>query len=264
MLLGSPHQRLVNRAGLWVGILLLLNSTSELSANGPEVGRDAGMIFPVASDSVQLVTEYVVVRIPSDVSEAGQATCYYTLRNLASTRRDFEMAFVAKPQFAPSPEEYRRGYEGAAFEVVLDGSPLEVRYAPIARGAWTAFAPDAPDSLPVWRVAMDPGATRDLKMRYLVTWTRGLDGDESGAVISYRARAAALWADRVLSASIRFELDPLAARVLQCAPPSGSCFQLSLDPPGYRWKHGAVEWEFTNWEPDTDFSFGYHTSVDTR
>lgn len=76
MLLGSLYQRLVNRPGLWVGILLLLNSASELSANGAEVGRDAGMIFPVASDSVQLVTEYVVVQIPSDVSDAGQATCY--------------------------------------------------------------------------------------------------------------------------------------------------------------------------------------------
>ena len=67
--------------------------------------------------------------------------------------------------------------------------------------------------------------------------------------------------DRVEDAGIgrqfRFELDPLAALILECAPQLGECFSFSIKPPGYKWYDGCFEWLYEDWEPDTDFSFGY-------
>ena len=258
----SRHRILTSVGAILAGIIIQVALSPEALANGAEVGRDAGVIFPVASDSVQLVSERVTVRLPNDWSEPGQATCNYVLRNLAATQRNFEMAFVTNPPFAPTAEGYRRQYDSAGFEVSLDGSPIEVRYAPVARGQWSDFVRSAPDSLPVWRVILESGATRELKMNYSVSWSGGSDGGHSSTRITYHARAAALWAERIESASIRFELDPLAALILECAPQLGECFRFSISPPDYKWYHGAVQWEFVNWEPTTDFSFGYDTYRD--
>jgi hypothetical protein len=228
-----------------------------VTANGLEVGRDAGMVFPVASDSVQLVSEDVSIRLPAAWSRPGEATCRYVLRNLARTQRDFEMAFVANPPFAPTADGYRAQYSHARFDVSLDGSPIEVRYAPVADGQWRDFVRSAPDSLPVWRITLAPGATAQVHMCYDVSWSGGSDGGHSSTGLTYHARPAALWAGRLESATIRFELDPLAALILECAPQLGECFSFSIEPPGYKWYDGRFEWRYEDWKPDTDFSFGY-------
>ncbi len=253
----SWHKVLASVGAALAGIMIQVGLPPEVMANGPEVGRDAGMIFPVTSDSVQLVSERVVVRLPSDWSGPGQATCNYVLRNLAATRVDFEMAFVTDPPFAPTAEGYRRQYDSAGFEVSVDGPPVEVRYAPVARGRWSDVVRSAPDSLPVWRITLNAGATRQVKMKYSVSWSGGSDGGHSYTEFTYHARAAALWAGRIETASIRFELDPLAALILECSPQLGKCFHYSISPPDYKWYHGALQWDFADWEPTTDFSFSY-------
>lgn len=109
--------------GALIAFAYLLGACVAL-ANGPEVGRDAGMIFPVASDSVQLVSEQVLIQLQLDAYE-GTAECKYTLRNLTGVAASFEMAFVTNPPLSPTPEEYRRQYEDAHFHVALvAGRPL--------------------------------------------------------------------------------------------------------------------------------------------
>jgi hypothetical protein len=244
------------------GVLVWCSLLAEAMANGPEVGRDAGMIFPVASDSVQLVSERVVIRVPDDWSKPGRATCHYVLRNLSSARREFEMAFLTNAPFAPTPDGYRVQYEGARFTVTLDGSPLDVRHSPVAAVRWTGLDDMPPDSLPTWRVALRPGATGQLDMSYDVSWSGGSDGGSSSSELTYHARPAALWAGPIREAEIRFELNPLAALILECSPQLGRCFSFSIDPPGYRWLGAGFGWSFKDWEPTTDFSFGYEIHRD--
>jgi hypothetical protein len=246
-------------ASATVAATALLASLPHLAlANGAEVGRDAGMVFPVASDSVQLVAEYVNVQLPTGWGEKGRVFCDYRLRNLASSRRDFEMAFVTNPPLSPEPAAYRGIYADAGFQVLLDGSPLEVRYAPVARGRWSDFVEGAPDSLPVWRVRLAPRATARLRMEYDVTWSGGADGGHSSTELTYHARPAALWAGRIEEAEIHFEMDPVAALVLECGPQLGECFGFSISPAGYTWYRDGFGWRFEDWEPETDFEFEYH------
>ncbi len=234
-------------------------------ANGAGVGRDAGMIFPVASDSVQLFAEFVNIRLPDDRGEPGHATCRYVLRNLAATRCEFEMAFVTNAPFVivtepprgTTAESYRRHYVDAGFEVLLDGTPLEVGYAAVARGQWTDLVRDAPDSLPVWNVTLEPHVLGHLQMKYDVDWSGGSEGGHRSARLTYHALPAALWAGHIEWAEIHFELAPLAALVLACGPQLGSCFSVSIDPPGYEWSEDGLGWCYQDWEPTTDFSFSY-------
>ena len=75
--------------------------------------------------------------------------------------------------------------------------------------------------------------------------------------LTYHARPAALWAGRVEQAEIFFELDPIAALVLECGPQLGNCFSFSIAPPGYKWNTSGFGWSYRDWEPDSDFTFRY-------
>jgi hypothetical protein len=251
-----PHVVLVL---VFAGAIVLFGFLHQATADGPEVGRDAGMIFPVANDSLQLVSVRVIIRLPDDWLKPGLANCSYILCNLSSSRQEFEMAFVTNPPLARTPDGYRRQYADALFNVTLDGSPVTVQYSPVAADRWTDFISVAPDSLPTWWVEIGPCATVQLNMSYNVSWSGGSEGGHSNADFTYHARPAALWAGPIKEAEIRFELNPLAAQILKCGPQLEPCFSFSIDPPGYQWLDTGFSWYYKDWEPTTDFSFRYET-----
>lgn len=216
------------------------------------------MIFPVGTDSIQLVSEAVVIHLASGW-RPGHTECTYVLRNLATTAQSFEMAFVTGPPFATTPEGYRQHYNDANFVVRLDDVPLQVSRAPVARGRWTHLVDSPPDSLPAWHLRMAAHATARLLMTYDISWSGGSDGGHTTTEFTYHARPAALWAGVIEEASIAFRLDPLATTILECGPQLGTCFSFSIHPSGYRWHAEGFSWEFENWEPMSDFTFHYET-----
>jgi hypothetical protein len=62
-------------------LVILLAIGSPCLANGPEVGQDAGAIFPIESPVVHLVAESVDVRYDWMEYHSGTADCIYYLGN---------------------------------------------------------------------------------------------------------------------------------------------------------------------------------------
>ncbi len=231
----------------------LLTAAHVAMGNGPEVGRDAGMILPVASDSIQLVSEQVRIKLPLHEYQ-GTANCTYVLRNLAATAASFEMAFATNPPFDPTPDGYRRQYREARFVVALDGAPIEAQYAAVAPGRWSDLVPSGPDSVPVWRVALGPRATAEVTIQYAVSWSGGGEGGHTTKVFTYYARPAALWAGVIESADIQFDMGMLAESETNGYHGVDSV-RVSIEPAGYVRVGTAIHWHFTNWEPSDDLSF---------
>src|SRR5262245_62743201 len=94
-----------SRAALWGPWAFAVILAPACFANGPEIGFDAGTIFPMESRNVQLVSEEVEIRLPTywpavDTSDPHNAFCKYVLRNLTDSTQVFSMAFVSNENWS--------------------------------------------------------------------------------------------------------------------------------------------------------------------
>src|SRR5262252_8273670 len=90
-----------------LGIMVIAIGAAPCWANGPEIGFDAGTIFPIESKNIQLVSETVDIYLPgaavSSLRTVGpNAVCKYVLRNLADSTQTFHMAFVGSAPPMPA------------------------------------------------------------------------------------------------------------------------------------------------------------------
>jgi hypothetical protein len=230
-------------------------------ANGPNVGRDAGMVFPLRNDIVQLVFERVVIKLASYASpygRLGEAVCTYELRNLSDTPQTFEMAFFTNRPFAATDRsEYRRHYMTAGFAVTQGALPLEVAYEPVDVSGWSPLYEGLPDSLPVWQVTIGPDTSTVLNMEYKIEWSGGADGESNGRYFRYHARPAALWAGTIDSAEIAFEIDDETVQKIADHSGSDPCFEEIVTPAGATWDGNQIVWRFADWEPEDDLYLEY-------
>lgn len=220
-------------------------------ANGPEVGFDAGAIYPVDSRAIRLVSETVDVRLTSPFDTAQSAVCVYELKNLTDSTQRFFMAFVANAPISPeSPESWREMYRGAGFQVWQDGRPRRVRLYPDRAEALQQGYGVRADSFPAWRLSIGSRATSTVRMRYRPEWTGGSDGESAGGVFTYYAKPAARWAGRLDRATFRLHLGDtaLVRRLRQVGAP----WTVEISPRSFAWTPDGLRWEFRDWEPDTD------------
>lgn len=228
-----------------------------VSANGPEIGREAGLVVPLTSSRVQLLSEDVRIHLPEFMGHPGQCDCRYTLRNSTDSVAEFEMAFLLNPFF--EQEQLPAWYRDAEFQVRIDTRDVPVRWEPIARDLWQPFIEMAPESLPVWSVSIAPRETVTVFMTHRIGWSGGSEGGAWGIEFTYRATPAQLWAGSIERASICFGIDGLIGRMLSCLPDSTECYEFSISPPGYRFTAAGICWEYRDWEPEEDntISFGF-------
>jgi hypothetical protein len=225
-------------------------------ANGPNVGRDAGMVFPVHNPVVQLVSERVVIQLPWNDGSDGSASCRYVLRNLSDAPQTFEMAFVTNPPFAAdNPTAYRSHYSDAEFTVRQNGRDLMASYEPVDISAWATLVRGLPDSLPVWRVSIPPDTSTTLEMDYRIEWSGGADGSSISQYFRYQARPAALWAGTIDNAEVVFEVDVATMRLIDKHRDVDGCFELEVSPTGAIWEGNRLSWRFRDWEPSEDPEF---------
>lgn len=219
------------------------------SPNGPEVGFNAGGIFPLASTEVRLVEEFVTVPI-----EGGAARCQYTLRNLGEAPVTITMGFVTNAPWPRPGNPYGAQYRASHFEVFRDGKPIPVRLEALAKDTWTSFMAVPPDSLPVWSVDFGAREKVWLVIKYEVLPSGGCDGSLCSLDMTYYAAAARLWAGEVGYASIQFTFGRVAAILRQGIPDCSPYFRMDVSPPIHRETPGGITWEYRDWEPDTDFT----------
>lgn len=240
------------RLGMLAVIALVLAMPAPgARANGPEIGRDAGTVFPLATDRIQLVSELVMVRLPAE-GGAGRAECLYVLRNLTDERQSFEMAFLTGSSHRQDDPD-NRAYPDLDLHVSRDRRELAVSMAALDRARWEPLIENPPDSIPVWSVAIEPRAEAALWINYGVGWSGGGDGRSRQRAFTYYAKPAAFWAGRIEQATIAFTLGDLAAKALSCLPDSATCLRRTIEPAGYRWTAGGLRWDLNDWEPAEDF-----------
>jgi len=275
-------------------LLLCSLLPAALLANGAEIGRDAGMVFPLESTIVHLAAETVDVRYDW-MGREGTAECVYHLGNGSDSTRSFDMAFVTN-SFQGPPGYTARFYAALDMKVDIAGAPVAVRSEPVRVLDWTGMITPPPDSLPVWNVTIPARDTVRVHMTYRVWPSGGSDGSSGGMALSYRTRPAALWAGPVGRAAVRFRmrgLDRYAMRSLSsehasiCVevrpegwrpdrgefgggstdPRWAADLNRSADPGRFASAGGSVEagtpepeqvfvWEFRDWEPKEDCTVG--------
>jgi hypothetical protein len=252
----KPGSR-VSRRLVWLPASVLLFSPLSTMANSPNIGRDAGSIFPLRNDAVRLVSEEVAVWLPVDSADSapdlmrkGKASCVYLLRNLTDKEQKLDMAFLTTSPFSPTPEGFRYHYREANFRVRARGQDLQVRYEGLDKGRWQTLTPLPPDSLPTWSVTIGGLDTLGLRMSYDVEWSSAGDEKSVQYWFEYYARPAALWAGNIDQATISFEVArPLAKHL----PGDTTSVAVSVKPEDYNWINGRLVWTRRNWEPTEDF-----------
>jgi hypothetical protein len=184
---------------------------SPARANGPEIGFDAGAIYPVDSRAIQLVSETVDVRLTAPFDTAQSAVCVYELKNLTDSTQRFAMAFVTNAPISPeSSESWQQMYRGAGLQVWQDGQPRRVHMYPDCAEAFQQDYGVRADSFPAWHLSIGPRATSIVRMRYRPEWTGGSDGETVGGVFTYHVKPAARWAGRLERATFRLHLGDTA------------------------------------------------------
>jgi hypothetical protein len=225
------------------------------SGNDPEIGFDAGTVFPVTSRAIRLVSEVVNIRL--DSPSAGRpgstrnATRTYVVRNLADTAQTFAMAFVSNPPISPeSPGSWSELFGGAAFEVHQDGRALPVRFRPGRGREFQEEYGTAEVSFPTWTLTLGPGATSEVLMRYYASWSGGCDGTNCRHEFTCHARPAARWAGRIDRASFTLRLgDTAFVRRLEHR---GAPWRVHVWPVEHHRTEDGLHWECRDWKPDSD------------
>lgn len=172
-------------------IIVLLSAIGvRASANGPEIGQDAGAIFPIESAVVHLVAESVDVRYDWSEYRSGTAECVYYLGNDSDSTQTFNMAFVSNRPFEYEGA-YTRAYRDMEMRVDIEGRDVAVRLAPLVKEKWDEFIKPLPDSLPMWAVTIAAHDTTRVHMRYRVAPSGGAEGHHGHMALQYRCRPAA-------------------------------------------------------------------------
>lgn len=232
-------------------ILVLATRVPGASANGPNIGRDAGTVFPLTTDRIQLVSEFVTVRLSAE-GGAGSAECLYVLRNLTDEKQSFEMAFLTGSSYRQDDPE-NRASPALDLHVSHGRRELVVSMAALDRARWEPLIANPPDSIPVWKVVIEPRADAALWISYGIGWSGGGEGRSHHQAFTYYAKPAASWAGRIEQATIVFALNSLTAKALACLPDSATCVQRTIEPAGYRWTDAGLRWDLNDWEPAEDF-----------
>jgi len=242
----------MRRIAIAVATLLLWPSPS--FANGPEIGFDAGTIFPMQSRNVQLVSERVDIDLPkeaysTDDKVSHNALCRYVLRNLSDSTQTFHMAFVSFPAWS-DVESNEQLYKMNSYDVHQDGVPRQVSFYRSRSGEFPAVFDTARALFPTWELTIRPRATSVVEIRYNASWSGGCDGESCGNDFTYYARPAALWAGRIKHAEFHLRIPDktFLANVQRTSAP----WETRISPSGYRWTADGLSWTFTDWEPETD------------
>ncbi len=229
----------------------LLFFCTAVDANGPTVGRDAGMIVPIHNQEVQLLSEEVKIILPGSDNIAGSINCLYILKNLSDHDQIFDMAFVVSSYYFASHNYYR----SPQFQVNVSNwryvqRQPTVRYEPIDKSQWKDLVPANVDSLPVWDVMIPPHKTVTVRLRYPVSWTSAAER----YFFTYHTKSAALWAGPIKKAKIQLSFGDLMNSLISCQNVREGCMKWDVKPANYTWTDRGYEWEFTDWEPTEDIS----------
>jgi hypothetical protein len=236
--------------------LLVVLEPPSAFANGPTIGYDGGSIVPLANPDIQLVTESVDLHAPlTDDYEKGRARCWYLLANRSAQPRSFAMSFLGGWQAGWPGLEFMTSRN---FWVSIDGQPVTIRKEPIDHARWEEFAVGLPDSLPVWEVTIPARDSVSVNIDYEIEWSGGSDSITDGRELQYYARPARLWAGALRRATFRLHLGQIVTALLRdrAINRDDSAVRLRIEPPDARWTFDGLEWQRTDWEPDTDFRFG--------
>jgi hypothetical protein len=253
----------VNSKGCALSMMLLVvlqaSAPGRVLANGAVFGFGAGTVFPLASESVRLESEFVDVWLPGDGRPEwdGLVVCTYRLRNLAQQQQEFTMGFVADASSQSYPPDIMSYfYRAADFNARVGDRPANVEIRAVESSKWPASLGSAPDSIPVWSLSMAADASEIVEIRYRIKAGGGADGDHIYLDTEYRARPATLWAESIAHAVITFHIDPLAAALLRCGSrDTTGCVGVSIRPAGYTQQGNTIRWELWDWEPSEDFRF---------
>jgi hypothetical protein len=233
--------------------MFLTSLFGRLQANGPEIGFDAGSVFPVESQDIQLVREWVFARLPL-YQQQIDVRCEYILCNLSNEDQTFTMGFVTSTM----KESQLRPYNQVDFRVSQEHHGIGVSFAPAEQSRWNELGISVPDSLPVWEVSIQAQDSTTIQITYQALWSGGGEGGSVSKYFTYYAVPATLWAGPIESADITFSFGGLIANLLQCAESNDVGVNVRIGPQGYEWDSYGLKWEFSNWEPAENFQFMMH------
>jgi len=236
------------------GVLAMLVGATIARANGPEIGFDAGTIFPIESRSVQLVSENVTIDLPAEAFSGmnevdHNALCKYVLRNLSDSTLTFHMAFVSNARYS---DDDTLDIVSNPYQVTQDGRSRDVTYYRASKENELFFSEYGSNQIlfPTWVLAIGPRATSVVEIRYNASWTGGCDGETCGNDFTYYTKPAALWAGPIEQAD--FDLRVPDRTFLRNLRRANAPWHVEISPPGFRWTSDGLHWAFRNWEPDAD------------
>jgi hypothetical protein len=235
-------------------VLLLAGATQRVAlANGPEIGMDAGGVFPLESSDIALESEFVTVHLGGYWTT--HVECQYTLRNLTDDHQTITMDFVTntdwKSGVSEGPFTERTGFQ--VLVVARERRAVPVRMVGVDKSRWRGVLPSPPDSLPAWDVSFRPRGKVTLQISYDASWSGGCGGPDCTYWMRYIAKPARLWAGSIGHASITFEFDPLTRVLMRCNPDFIECLKLSAKPEGFVQSPRGFTWKLRDWEPDENF-----------
>ncbi len=224
---------------------LMIFSASPALADGVSVREVSGQtIIPVQENKIRMANETVWVWAVSDKVEAT-----FTFENVTDKRVEIIMGFPFKKYDDPlDPSTFEGGELDLKFIVKVNKS--EVRVTKMAvDDAYRKKAGEKYDFMYTWPIVFQPKEKEVVECTYNVQWEddRGLDGG-----FTYIAKTGALWHGNLDYADFFIVLDSVTYRFFK----SGD-YDFEISPPGYKLKAQTLEWHFTNWKPNTDFTVSY-------
>jgi hypothetical protein len=223
---------------------LMIFSASAALADGVTISEMPGQtVIPVQDNNIRMVNE--TVRATSQ-----KVTATFTFENVTDKEVAINMGFPFRKGEDPmDPIAFEFAYETKIkFIVKVNKTAVPVTKMTVDE-AYRQKTGEKYDFMYTWPIAFQPKEKKIVECTYNVQWSndRHLYGG-----FTYIAKTGALWNSTLDYADFFVEFDEDTYRDFR----SGD-YAFKISPPAYKLNKQVLEWHFTNWKPNTDFTVSY-------
>lgn len=218
-------------------------SASAALADGVSYREVSGQtIIPVQENKIRMANETIW-------ATSEKVTAIFTFENVTDKRVEIKMGFPFRKGDDPrDASTFEEGELDLKFIVRVNKSDVPVTKMAVA-DTYRQKTGEKYDFMYTWPIVFQPKEKKVVECSYNVQWA-----DELGLYggFTYIAKTGALWNSTLDYADFFIALDSATYRDFK----SGK-YDFKISPPGYKLKAQVLEWHFTNWKPNTDFTVSY-------
>jgi len=221
---------------------LMTFSASAALADGVAVSEVSGKtIIPVQENNIRMVNETVWVK-------DEKVTATFTFENVTGKRVEIKMGFPFKKFDDPVDGITFYMKKDLKFIIKVNKSAVPVTKMAVD-DTYKKKTGEEYDFMYTWPIVFQPKEKKVVECSYNVQWEDDL-GVDGG--FTYIAKTGALWKSTLDYADFFIELSNATYRRFK----SGG-YNFKISPAGYKINGQVIEWHFTNWKPNADFTVSY-------